>query len=81
MRRVGDENVIVAQGIQNIDFSKIISLNETAAYLWKSVEGMDFSAGTLAGLIIDRYDTDEDTANKDASELLQAWTDAGIVAG
>lgn len=79
LRRVGDENVIVAQGIQNINFSKIISLNGTAAFLWKEVEEREFSADLLAELIFDRYDIDIETARKDAAELLEAWLSVGII--
>ena len=39
LRNVCGENIIVAEGKENIDFTKIISMNETAAYLWKNVEG------------------------------------------
>ena len=35
LRNICGENVIVAEGIENIDFSKIISMNESAAYLWQ----------------------------------------------
>lgn len=79
LRCVGGENIIVAQGIRNVDFSKIISLNETAAYLWKAVEERDFTVETLAGLIFDRYDIDRETAFRDASELAESWVEAGIV--
>ena len=37
LRDVCGEHVIMAYGMENIDFSKIISLNETAAFLWKAV--------------------------------------------
>lgn len=79
LRRVGDENVIVAQGVQNVDFTKIISLNDTAAYLWREAEGIDFSVETLTEQIVRHYDIDALTAQKDVAELVQAWLDAGIV--
>ena len=37
LRDVCGEHVIMAYGMENIDFSKISSLNETAAFLWKAV--------------------------------------------
>ena len=39
LRNVCGENIIVAEGKENIDFTKIISMNESSAYLWKNVEG------------------------------------------
>ena len=34
LREICGEHVILSHGMDNIDFSKIISLNETAAFLW-----------------------------------------------
>ena len=34
LREVCGENVIIAHGVDNIDFTKVISLNESAAFLW-----------------------------------------------
>ena len=38
LRDICGEYIIVAEGLENIDFSNIISLNESSAYLWKKVE-------------------------------------------
>jgi hypothetical protein len=51
LRKVCDENVIVAYGRKNIDFSKVISLNESAAYLWNAVIDKEFTCQELAGLL------------------------------
>ena len=37
-----DECFLDLRGMNNIDFSKLISLNETAAYMWKSAVEKDF---------------------------------------
>lgn len=79
LRSICGENVIVAEGIENIDFSRIISMNESAAYLWTNVQGKDFDADTLVKLILDEYDTDEATARRDIEALLNKWQEAGIV--
>ena len=79
LRSICGENVIVAEGIENIDFSRIISMNESAAYLWTNVQGKDFDADTLVKLILDEYDTDEATARRDIEALIQKWQEAGIV--
>ena len=52
LRTVCGENIIVAEGIENVDFSRIISMNETSAYLWKNIQGIDFDENTLAGLLL-----------------------------
>ncbi len=44
LREICGEHVILSHGMDNIDFSKIISLNETAAFLWKEAVGKKKSA-------------------------------------
>ncbi|MBQ8095544.1 MAG: PqqD family protein [Prevotella sp.] len=80
LRNVCGENIIVAEGVDNIDFSRIISLNESAAYLWKKVQDKDFTAEDLTSLLLDEYDVDEQTAKQDAETLLKQWQEAEIVA-
>ena len=72
------ENIIVSKGVQNVNFSKIISLNKSAAYLWEAVKDRDFDAPYMAYLLGQEYDVDADTALTDATELLSAWLDAGL---
>lgn len=72
--------VVVAHGKENIDFSKVISLNESAAYLWQKVLGRDFEAETLADLLTEEYEVDKDTALRDARKVMQDWKEAGLIA-
>ena len=79
LRQVCGENIIVAYGKENIDFNKVISLNESAAYLWKNITDKDFTADTLASLLQQEYEVEEATAKKDAQALLDEWTKVGLV--
>ena len=78
LRQVCGENVIVGEGIENIDFSKIISMNESAASLWQKVAGTDFTTADLARLLCDEYEVDEATALRDAETVATQWKEAGI---
>lgn len=78
LRNVCGENIIVAEGKENIDFTKIISMNETAAYLWKNVEGKDFDPNTLKNLLMKEYEVEETTADADAKTTAKQWIEAGI---
>lgn len=78
LRTVCGEHVIVAEGRENIDFSKIISLNDSAAYLWEKCGDGDFSVDDLVALLLEEYDVDEPTAREDASQLTCQWVEAGI---
>lgn len=80
LRTICGENIIVAEGIENIDFSRIISMNESAAYLWQHIQGADFDADTLTKLLLEEYDIDEATARQDATQLIAKWQEADIIA-
>lgn len=78
LRNVCGEQVIVAEGRENIDFSNIISMNETSAYLWNAIQDTDFTVDDLIELLTQEYDVDEQTARKDAQALANQWLEAGI---
>ena len=78
MREICGEHIIVAYGEQNIDFSRIISLNESAALLWEAVKDKEFDAQTLADKLCEEYEVDADTALADAQTILKQWVDAGL---
>ena len=79
LRQICGENIIMAYGVENIDFNKVISLNESAAYLWNKIEGKDFDADMLANLLRQEYEVDEQTAAHDAKTLLEEWVKVGLV--
>lgn len=78
LRSVCGERIIVAEGRENIDFSKVISVNESAAFLWEAVQGKEFSTEELAQLLVKEYGIDGSTAEKDAAEIAGQWLEAGI---
>ena len=80
MRDICGEHVIAPEGKENIDFSNLISLNESAAYLWKkAVDKGTFNIDDLAEMLTDEYDVDKETALKDAEETVREWYKTGII--
>ena len=80
LREVCGEQIIVAEGKENIDFSNIISMNESSAYLWKKVQQMEsFTADDLAQLLTEQYEVEYEVALNDATTLAGQWVEAGIV--
>lgn len=73
------EKVIVAQGLDNIDFSKIISLNETAAFLWEKASEAPFDERILAEYLVQEYEVSTEQALEDAQELITTWETIGII--
>lgn len=74
IRRIAGENVVVMQGSLGADMTRIISLNDSGAWLWQELSGKDFSVEAAAELLCRRYDVEPATALKDARK----WTDTLI---
>lgn len=81
LRDVCGEKVIIASGIENVDFSKMISLNESAAYLWTTLEKMSdgFSTEEAVAALRKEYEVSEEQAQKDVNELLEDWKKQGLI--
>lgn len=79
LRKVCGERIIVAEGRENIDFSKIISMNGSSEFLWNAIDGKDFTTDDLVRMLTDEYEVDEATARQDAETVVRQWTEAGIV--
>lgn len=79
LREVCGENIIVASGMENIDFSKIISLNETAAFLWKAVCGKEFTEKMMVDCLLDEYEVERETAVSDVANMVASWNEIGLI--
>lgn len=79
LQEVCGEFIIVPAGIENVDFSKIISLNETAADIWKGVAEMnEFSIDDMVSILMEQYEVDEETAREDCSKIAERWKEMGL---
>lgn len=79
LRQVCGENIIVAEGKENIDFSSIIAMNESSAYLWEKIGEDSFTSESMATMLTEEYDIDNATAFEDATTLARQWMEAGII--
>ena len=80
LRTVCGENVIVGEGLGTIDFGKLISLNETAAWLWKKAGEMgDFDIDSLTAALCEEYEVEQDQARADVTKMVAQWQEIGIV--
>ncbi len=78
LRTICGQNVVSGEGTANVNFSKLVSLNDTAAYLFKAVAGEDFTPERLADLLTQEYEVDRERALKDAEALCVQWKEIGI---
>lgn len=79
LRVMCGENIVTAEGIEHINFNKLISLNSTAAFLWNKVVGKEFTIEEMAQLLVEEYGIDMELALKDSEALSNAWIEAGVI--
>ncbi len=79
LRSVAGEMIVSAEAIEQMNFNKLIALNESAAYLWSRVEDSEFSVQTLADLLYQEYEVEPQKASQDAQNIVNKWTEVGLV--
>ena len=79
VRDVCGEHVLMAYGMENIDFSKIIRFNDTAAFLWQAVGDSEFTAEAMARLLCNEYEVERSRALDDSQAILAQWVQGGLV--
>lgn len=64
----------------NMNVTNVFTLNDTAAYLWRSVGREEFDVERLADLLTAEYECTREEAIRDAEELVGEWTKYGLLA-
>lgn len=79
VREIAGENVVVMPRVNGVDFTRIISLNDSALILWQSLEGSDFTVEDAAGVLTSNFDVDAATALQDASRWMECMQECDLV--
>ncbi|MCD8385739.1 MAG: PqqD family protein [Bacteroidales bacterium] len=78
LRKIGGVYMIVNLSDPTVNLANVLSLNETAAELWREFRDRDFQPSDLASWLCAHYDVDAPTAQSDINRLLDTWREAGI---
>ena len=78
VREMAGEHVIIMQGKHGSDLTKIISLNESALYLWNELQGKEFDTEVVANLIVERYGIEKGVATTDAERWIEKLRECNI---
>ena len=78
LRQICGEYVVVGEGLAQVNFNKMLSLNESAAYLWKAVQGKEFTQEDLVKLLLEQYEVTQEVAAKDVEKLVAIWLEQGV---
>ena len=80
LRQVCGENVVVGEGLDAINFGKLLSLNETAAWLWQqAVEMGDFTVEALTARLSEEYEVAEEQAKADVEAMINQWDELHLL--
>lgn len=80
LREVCGEKVIVGEGLEAVNFGKLISLNDAATTLWKkATEIGDFTIEQLADVLTETYEVSHEQALSDVEALTAQWKEAGLI--
>ena len=79
LRTICGEHVVVGEGLAQVNFNKMLSLNSSAAYLWEAVTGKEFTVEDLTSLLTEKYDVSADKAAEDAAKVAEIWIREGVV--
>ncbi len=78
VREMAGEHVIIMQGKHGSDLTKIISLNESALYLWNELQGKEFNSEVVADMIVERYGIEKSVAAADAERWIEKLRECNI---
>lgn len=70
MQDIGNKKVLVALNMGAVDYSQVITLNGTAAYVVELISKEAHSEDELTKYVCEKYDIDEATADKDIKKLI-----------
>ena len=80
LRTICGEHVVVGEGLSQVNFNKMLSLNDSAAYLWENIRDKEFTPAQMVDLLLEKYEVTPEQAAADVDKLLGIWTGAGVIA-
>lgn len=79
LRKIGKQYMIVNANSGVVNMTDVFTLNNTAAQIWKYIEGKDFTSEELVDWLCDNYEVDRQTAEKDINRQLEDWKKFGLI--
>lgn len=70
IRKIGDEYMMVSHGASDLDFTRVIGLNQSAAFLVQQVQQNEFTKAEWVNMLIDKYSVEREVAERDVQALV-----------
>lgn len=78
-RQIAGGHVVIPVGGNIADFNGVITLNETAAFLWQKLQGGTQADELVSSLLVE-YEVGEEQAREDVSEFLALLKERKVLA-
>lgn len=79
LKNIADSYVVVPIGSRSVDFSSIISVNDTGAFIWKQLETETTPEKILKNML-EQYDVSEEQAKADIDAFIKKLQEAELLA-
>lgn len=78
LREIAGECVLVPTGATSQEFNGIITISDTAKFIWENIEKVD-SLEEMIRMVLDTYEIDEETARRDTIAFVGALVENGFI--
>ncbi len=78
LKKIADSFVVVPTGKNIVDFTAMITINQTGAFIWDILQD-ECDVELIAQKMCDEYDIDMQTATNDALEFLKILEDNNVL--
>ncbi len=77
--QVCGEFVLMPIASQQVDFNRLISMNDTSRFLWEHLQDKEFQLQDMIDMLLGEYDVTEPQAHADCEKLIADWKKAELV--
>ncbi len=80
LREICGVKIIMGEGANVVDFGKLVSVNDTSAWIWEYCAGKEyFDEEMIVEAICREYDVEKDHAMKSVCDILSQWKDLDMI--
>lgn len=79
IREIVGEKMLIVQGEQPVDMTKVIVLNSTSEWLWKELVDKDFTIDEVVEMLLQKYNAPLEQVQRDAQRWITSLQNANLI--
>lgn len=79
LRDIAGEKMLIVQGGQPVDMTKVIVLNSTSEWLWNEFLDKDFTVDEVVETLLQKYSAALDQVQSDAQRWITSLQNANLI--